>query len=498
MKKNVKIVLIVLLATLAVVCLAACNAYNRTYTFTPYTAYEITKVNITQTSRTACNYTVTCDIAPSNSAKVYVTHYDKIASDDVAIDYVATNGNYVFDCDVSFASYYIHVVDGEKTAVLPMTRPQMTPTLTANGTSNVLSYNFVNGTSWSSFCDPTGKSVYKSAQSTFDESTATLVAKNVAIAYADSTTDIAASDDMPYYYVVLSAKNGIVTYVTTPIICVEKAFSGMQASLETINGVASLKISGTSLLGGTLAVELYSADTTLGRVVEVLGDEVNIVSGQPFTATIDVSKILSGEVGAGIWYDVKISSSFGMFDVYTESADMMQEILSQGAKFEFKEWGGLLKVNYGYGADFVVSSVNIQNVDGVPTLIVKGNSIDSVKCVKLHADAEYGPKDANGSNKHHQYWNNVSTAKNEFEFRVKLTDLPVNGETWSWFHVYAYDVANVSNSATPTGKSDLKRGGVLKVDQKFVYNGVVYTVKAWTDGSDVGTGLAISTKVVQG
>lgn len=497
MKKTMKIVLIVLLATLAVVCLVACNEYNRTYTFTPYTAYEITKVNITQTGRTACNYTVTCDIAPSNSAKVYITHYDKITSDDAAVDYTATNGNYVFDADVSFASYYIHVVDGEKTAVLPMTRPQMTPTLTANGTSNVLNYNFVKGTSWSSFCDPTGKSVYKSSKDTFDESTATLVAKNVAIAYADSTTDIAANDDMPYYYVVLSAKNGIVTYVTTPIICVEKAFSGMKASFEIVNGVASLKISGTSLLGGTLAVELYSADTTLGKVVEVLGDEVNIVAGHPFAASIDVSKILNGEVGAGIWYDVKIASSFGQFDVFTESADMMQEILSQGAKFEFKEWNGLLKVNYGYGADFVVTSVSIQDVEDIPTLIVKGTGIDSVKCVKLHADAEYGPKDASGSNKHHQYWDDISTTKNEFVFCVKLTDLPVDGETWSWFHVYAYDVENASNSTTPTGKSDLKRGGVLKVDQEFVYNGVVYTVKAWTEGSDVGTGLAISTKAVQ-
>lgn len=491
MKKTSKLFLIIFLLLVIVACLTACG--NNYHFNEPYTAYEISKVDIIQTNRTTCNYVVTCDIAPSETAKVYLTRYDKIAQTDVAIDYTAKDGKFIFDSNINYASYFIHVVDGEKTAILPMTRPQMTPSLTVNEGNNVLSYHFVNGTSWSSFCDPTGKSVYKSANATFDD-TAEVVATNISISGVDTTTDTNPSDDKPYYYVVLSAKNGIVTYVSTPIVLLEKAFSNITTTLTTVNDVACLQISGKSNFGGNVAVELYSADTRLGKVVEIVGDEVSSANDGTFTANLDVSKVIS-ENGANIWYDIKLSSSFGLFDVFKESANMTDTITSNFATFEFKEYDHLLKLNYVF-TNFNVDSVTMENIDGngVPTLVVKGTYDDSVKCIKLHADAEYGPKDTNGNNKHHQYWDNKSTTKNTFEFRVLATDLPTDSaQTWSWFHIYSYDTENPTNLQNPTKSKDLNRGNVLTVGAEITYKGVRYTIQAWTDGNQVGTGLAIST-----
>ncbi len=492
MKKNSKLFLIIFLLLVMIACLTACN---ESYRFnTPYTAYEISKVDITQTNRTTCNYVVTCDIAPSQTAKVYLTRYDKISQTDSAIDYTNKDGKFVFDSNVTYASYFIHVVDGDKTAVLPMTRPQMTPNLTSNGTSNVLSYYFVKGTSWSSFCDPTGKSVYRSASATFDD-TAEVVATNVAISGVDSTTDVSPSDDKPYYYVVLSAKNGIVTYVSNPIVLLENAFTDITAKFETVNDVACLQVSGKSKFGGSVAVELYSADTRLGKVIEIVGDEVQTADDGTFTANIDVSKVIS-ENGADIWYDIKLSSSFGLFDIFDSSADMTDTITSNLANFEFKEYDHLLKLNYTNADftndDFTVDSVTMENIDdnGVPTLVVKGTYRDSVKCIKLHADAKYGSPEE----KYHQYWDNKSTTANTFEFRVLATDLPTDSkQTWSWFHVYSYDTETPEDLQKPTNKKDLNRGKFLTVGQEITYNGVRYTIKAWTYGTQIGTGLAIST-----
>lgn len=491
MKKKISVILISLLMATLCVCLIACNETDgeRDYAFTDlYTAYEITKVDIAQKSTFNCDYLVACDIAPSDSAKVYVTRYEKISETDSAIDYTQKDGKYAFNATVTSASYYIHIVDGDKTAILPMTRPQMAPTLTDNGDNCVVKYNFVNGTSWSSFCDPTGKSVYKSASPSFDEQSASLVAKNVAIWQADTTTDYSPSTETPYYFIVLSAKNGIVHFVSSPLFSVEKAYSDLQVSLQDVDGTASLVVEGNFVIGGDVAVELYSADEKLGKVLEKLGERVTGNAGDTFKATIDVSQVLNGETGAGIWYDVKLSSSIGgLYDVSVNCADMMQEIMSGNSKFEFQNYGGLLKLNYVYNAKFGLNSVTI-DATGVPTLVVKGSVSSNVHDIKLHAnfvDNGSAPCDD-------KYWNNQSAESGKFEFRIALSDLySLTGSTpWAWFHLYVYTDASNPESA------DLNRGSVLTVDDYYDYNGVRYTIKAWTGNGEVGKGLAIQTQVL--
>lgn len=471
--KKIRVLFVALLALTIVLCLGACGQKR---TREPYTAYEITKVDIAQKTANTFSFTVASDIAPSDTAKVYVTHYDRVDADAQALSYENKDGKYVFEAEVPYSSYFIQIVDGEKTATLPMTRPQMAPALNTAASNNVLTYNFVNGTSWSSFCDPTGKSVYKSSSPVFDEN-AQLVAKNVNIFGVDSTTDTAPSADMPYYYVVLSAKNGIVTYVSAPIMTVENAFSDLKVTMVEQNGAKLLQVSGKFVTAGDVALELYSADTKLGRVIEIVGDRISGEAGEKFNVVLDMTKVVNGSTGAGIWYDIKLASSSGsLYELPNTLADMDQTMKADNVTFEFKEWNSILKLNYQI-YDFDVSTVKIELVDGVPTLIVEGAMDSALRDIKLHGDAEVNGK------KENYYWDNLSEEDGKFRFRVALTELPDADQPWTWFHLYTY-----KGNATVGISNDLNRGSTLNIGDEFLYDGVKYTVKAY---QGTGTQLVI-------
>lgn len=449
-----------------------------------YEAQGISHVDIVQKSTNTFQYSVTSDIAPSTTARVYVSRYDSVTSDMKPVDYENVDGKYVFTEEVKYKEYFIHIVDGNKKAVLPLTRPQMAPSLSMlESGSAVLTYHFVNGTSWSSFCDPTGKAVYKSSKTTFDE-TATVVEKNVNIAGVDSSTDVNPSDSEPYYYVVLSAKNGIVTYVSAPLMTVDRAYSDIAVSLKLENGVPYLQIDGKFVVDGDIAPELYSADTKLGKVLEIVGETKSGKAGDSFSVKLDIAQVISGSSGAGIWYDIKLKSSTGsLYEVDDSVADFAQTVLYGNVTFEFKEWNHILKLNYQY-YDFTATSVTIeQKEDEAPVLVVKGVYADSMVDVKLHAD--YKDK---ADKSHDLLWDNKSSEAGQFEFRVSLTDIPASEQPWAWFHIYTYKTENVSNSG------DLNRGTQLAIGQTFDYNGVRYTIQAH---EGVGAQLVIEAMLIQ-
>lgn len=468
MKKNISLILIIALLAALALCLVACDDGDVIYNVEPYTAYEITHVDIVQSGANTFDYVLTSDIEPSATARVYLTRYDKISSDAAAIDYEIVDGKYSFTQEVRYASYYIQIVDGDRLAVLPLTRPQMAPTLSTVEKNKVLTYNFVNGTSWSSFCDPTGKSVYKSSKTSLDDS-ATLIATEVNIFGADTTTDVLPSESEPYYFVVLSAKNGVVRYVSAPIMQIDKAYTDLSVELKQIEGKPYLQVNGRFVIDGDVALELYSADTKLGKVVEIIGDKKSGKAGDSFEVLLDATEVVSGKSGAGIWYDIKLATASGsLYELSSSMADMTQAELYGNITFEFKEWYGVLKLNYAY-YDCTVTSINIENdANGVPTLYVRGISADEVSKVRLHFDAEYGGE------KHHYYSENLSKEAGEFEFEMKLTDIPYNSSTpWCWFHLDVYK----NGSTTAYNRMELNRGNELKLNQSFVYNGVRYSIR---------------------
>lgn len=118
------------------------------------------------------------------------------------------------------------------------------------------------------------------------------------------------------------------------------------------------------------------------------------------------------------------------------------------------------------------ASTSIELVDGVPTLVVKGPLDENAGCVKLHVEA-------NGT---HHYWNNLSKFANSYEFKVALSELPVDGTPWCWFHIYAYISNSPAALETPDAKIDLPRGAI-ETTAKYEYDGISYEIIA-QEGSD--------------
>lgn len=471
MRNKVKIILVVLLALTVVACLVACTpSYEGRGEF--YQAYEITSVNVEQKTTSTYNFTVKSDIALTSTAKVYITHYEAIPQNAEDISYTAENGAYVFTANVSYDRYFIHVVDGQKVAILSMNRPQMTPTLqtqTEGIPAKVITYNFINGTSWSSFCDPTGKAVYRSSKPYFDDD-ATVVAKNVQLSGVDSTTDTQPEDDEPYYFVVLTAKNGIVTYVSAPIMDANKAFSDLSVSLRNEDGKPMLVATGRFIIAGDVALQVYSADSRLGKIYNVTGTSVSGQASEQFETKIDLSQIVTNS-GAGVWFDVKLRTGTGAnFDLSDGAANMTETLKNGITTFEFKEYDHILKINYEF-YDFDVTRVHIDTTDteNGPVLIVEGTMNSDVRDVKVHADA--------GSQS--LRWNNVSNEEGKFRVEILLSGLPTEGTPWCWFHIEVYK----GNGSVASSTVNLSRGTEIAFGATFTFNGVTYTVKAYNDSA---------------
>lgn len=141
--------------------------------------------------------------------------------------------------------------------------------------------------------------------------------------------------------------------------------------------------------------------------------------------------------------------------------------------------------------------VGIEEIDGIPTLIVKGLMPEGVACVRLHISA----------NDDEKYWNNTSNFSGAYEFKVALTELPVKDTPWCWFHIYAYAVADPSDAMEPVAKVDLPRGELIEVGHKYIYDGMYYEI-IQNNGSEhliiqpkpipAGTVTSIELKVVEG
>ncbi|MBO5982484.1 MAG: hypothetical protein J6Q06_01230 [Clostridia bacterium] len=444
-----------------------------------YQAYNVTDVYMEQKTMDSYLYKVKSDIAITDSTKVYVSPYATLSADAEAIAYTKENDALVFNARVPYDSYFIHVVDGEKSASIPMAKPMCAPTLSkvkGENPSNVVTYNFVAGTSWSSFCDPMGKAVYRSAKGKFDE-TAEVVAKNVQISGVDSTTDTAPDASKPYYYVVLTSKNGVVTFVSAPLIDYDTAFSNVEVKVENQGGRAVLVVEGTFNVAGSAAIDVYSADEKLGSVTEIIGEFVSGEAGERFRATLDFTSIIKA-AGAGIWYDVKLATGTGLLlEIPAATANTANVVQIDRTTIKFESWNDVLKLTYAF-YDVSVSSVIIDESDATrgPVLIVTGIMANGVREVKLHADDE---------NKE-DLWTDISETEGEFRFELELADLATCSTPY-WFHLYIYK----GNATVPSATIDLNRGPALSIGQEFVFGSKKFIIHAWE-----GTGTSLALKVL--
>lgn len=181
----------------------------------PYVSSSISQIDIVQKQKNTFEYTVKSDLLPSEKTKVFITKYDKINNDLEPIDYIAEDGKFIFTKEVDDDFYFIQIVEENKKVIMAINRPQMEPSLISDERGNILTYNFINGTSWSSFCDQTGKAIYRSESSVFNED-AILIEEKINMLESNVTIDFNPNMTEPYYFIVLSSKNGIVRYISLP------------------------------------------------------------------------------------------------------------------------------------------------------------------------------------------------------------------------------------------------------------------------------------------
>lgn len=125
----------------------------------------------------------------------------------------------------------------------------------------------------------------------------------------------------------------------------------------------------------------------------------------------------------------------------------------------------------------VATSVEIKEIDGVPTLVAEGMipEIEGVTIgnVMLHF---YEDKGAD------YFFSNTSKIKNAYHFEMAISEVPVKTNTpWCWFHIYPYAEENPTKDSTPlTTDGDLTnllRGDKINVNDSVTCNEATFTVQ---------------------
>lgn len=371
MKKKIIVCIISVLCAFA---LAACAAARDPQE--KYVAYEIGEVTIMQNSPESYEFRVQAQ----DAEKIVISRSDKLTGNESSIPFTQENGLCIFDCALAEGDYFLYVTGGGKTAVLPFTVPKMQPRLVRNGNVAQILFEVDGGTSWSSFIDPNGKNVYKSANNVFDES-AVAVSENISIT-TTSVNDRNYDAATPYYYIVFDGKNGQMTYVSSAVCEFETEFTSVSASISAANGGAVLTVTGTAANGGYVA----AAHSASGELI--LG-EIPCEAGE-FTLTCD----LSGMTEAGIWYDVRLYNLYTgqRFDLPATSAATQEEVEAGERTYSFQNYEDLLKITFaaerGDAADKIDGlSLSLSVEDNKPLLTITGKAdADDVISAEIRTD----------------------------------------------------------------------------------------------------------------
>lgn len=435
--------------------------------------------------------------ADSKDIKIYFSKndtFDKEKSDE--LNYTKLEDG-TFEIDgVTYepGDYFLYVISGGETGTYPITVPKMSPKTWMNGEIVNIEFEVDGNTSWSSFIDPEGKNVYRSAKKELDDS-ATALEENIDI-LTSSFADKKPKAEEPYYYIVFHGKNGRFQYVSAPLFY--KASQGkIQAKMYEKNGKPYLELEGmlyavsedaervmklrvgnfngddptstfmvdNSYKGGdktafkfivpmdklkaasnnlcifltengtmcewsinasNLKLESYSLScgnvkygltdenalkitrmvdaydeihaslgTSEGKAIlkvngtlkyGVGGDDYQLVitatDGQQYVAE---NKVKEGKkfsfafplkqlYSTGIWYDIQVKcvNEIAYYDIPSSVADMSETVIVGENKYEFKEYGGLLKINYTHVKDFSGLKASLVTSGGRPSLSVSG------------------------------------------------------------------------------------------------------------------------------
>lgn len=303
--------------------------------------------NFTFEQRLANTYDFTFTLSHfDKNMNFYLTREQEEYQEEDLITYETVREMYTFSSEILAGDYTLYMVLGDLFGEFNFTIPKMNPKVeTQTDGSILIDFGFDHATSWSSYCDPYGKNIYRSSKIRYDE-TAELVnidtdGNPYPIYIVDeSFTDNHPNDDKPVYFLVLTSKNKLGTIISYPLMVKERLIADVHASLIVKDDQPTLAVKPTLI--SPVTHEMFQL-VVKDNVDEVHLIEYDSVDGDG-TFYFDLTNLLV----KGRWYDILLEykTTANRYDLLKEDADLSQQITVGGNTYEFKEWEGLLKVNW--------------------------------------------------------------------------------------------------------------------------------------------------------
>ena len=275
-----------------------------------------------------------------DNLELYISDKEDEYKEPNRIGYTREYDKYVSEVHVTPGDFYLNARSGDKTSSILLTIPRMFPHLekieTETFTSTNVCFGFSSRTSWSSFVDPSGISVYKSQIESFDN-TASLVKSGIKITegnYNDRNVN-----DEDNYFIVLDGKNGLTTFYSSAVTYRDEIVEeeSINAYLKVADGRPYLYLEANYLKDDYQIASLILKDDAYERFYSFNEGDNH------FVARIDLSVITT----LNKWYDIMLERGNGIsLDIYKDNcSDFDQKIVASGACYEFKEYDNYLKVN---------------------------------------------------------------------------------------------------------------------------------------------------------
>lgn len=306
MKKIIKITLVSLVVLMAV-SLFGCAEFERLFLGgDPYSFSDIvmTQVGVDEFK---IEFTANCG---KDDVTVYFTEGFRLSESVKPVEVKKTvdgkNARFSFVKKLNLGEdYYLWLVKGDEEAKTSVTVPSAFPSIAKNEDgSATFSFNYTYGTSWGSFCDPTGKSVYKSSSPTFDDS-AVRIAENIEITQETCVIPAELFDENCYYFSVSDAKEGSIRSISSPLVLPETVYGQFRGYSAKITDDLKLEVKVNIPDGSLVAAK---AQTSLQLVIKSdTAEEVYlgncVYAGGVATMAVDLTSLIFD----GLWYDVLLA-----------------------------------------------------------------------------------------------------------------------------------------------------------------------------------------------
>ena len=469
-KRLIYLFSIVLVMSFSFCILSACDSCGNDKAYKnreKFVEFEPEFIKIVQTNEQ--NYDIEVTMPNDDGVEVYFSGKDVLKPNDAKIEIEKNGKTFKFNITKKYGDYFLFVKSADNFSVSNISLPNMTPYVVSGDGYNQIHYEIAGSESWSSFIDPEGKNVYRSASPTYSDGALEAVATNQNI-MESSANDNSPSEEKPYYYIVLDGKNGKSQFVSYSILPIKDAISFFQAEI-------TVKVSPDSTVPYLTATGNYKSNAINAKYQLIVksGEEIYVADAEDkennaFICELDISVLEK----LGVWYDILLKDvNSGRVFMLTGASKIESDATANGKKFAFYEWKEFLKVAYKNVSDkYEITSSEILltlkdptvQENAKPYLVIQGTCESDLMDMKLKLtySSFTGEEVRLGS-----VVENQSETEGEFIFYFDLTQIK---ETNNWHNVILID-----------GDKEYAVTTDNMTDSEVTYENRIYSTKEYRD-----------------